>query len=94
MVYEEKDSKASSQCFTLIYINPTIKAIVEGQEASDAVNCFYGSRYRGKEFDHLMEILKKDFTPLYKDLSSIPELPSDFPKCYSNFSLKKSFRFC
>ncbi len=38
-----------------------------------------------------MQILKEDFTPLYKDLTKIPELPDDFPKCYSNYSLKKAF---
>lgn len=43
-VYEEKDSKASTQCFTVRDINATIKAISEGQEPSDAVNCFYGSK--------------------------------------------------
>jgi midasin (ATPase involved in ribosome maturation) len=92
-VYKEKDSKTSSQCFTVRDINATIKAISEGQEACDAVNCFYGSRYREKEFMHLMDIIKKEFTLLYKDLNTIPELPKDFPKCYSNFSLKKVFYF-
>ena len=92
-VYKEKDSKSSSQCFTVRDINATIKAISEGQEPSDAVNCFYGSRYKGKEFEHLMQILKEKYPPLYKDLSKIPELPSDFPKCYSNYSLKKAFYY-
>ena len=92
-VYKEKASKSSSQCFTVRDINATIKAISEGQDPSDAVNCFYGSRYRGEAFEHLMEILKNDFPPLYKDLNLIPELPSDFPKCYSNFSLRKAFYF-
>ena len=90
-VYKEKDSKSSPQCFTVRDINATIKAISEGQEPSDAVNCFYGSRYRGKELEHFMQILKEDYTPLYHDLTKIPELPDDFPKCYSNYSLKKAF---
>ena len=90
-VYKEKDSKSSPQCFTVRDINATIKAISEGQEPNDAVNCFYGSRYRGKEFEHFIQILKEDYTPLYKDLTKIPELPDDFPKCYSNYSLKKAF---
>jgi midasin (ATPase involved in ribosome maturation) len=92
-VYEEKDSKSSSQCFTVRDINATIKAISEGQEPSDAVNCFYGSRYKGKEFQHLMQILKEKYPPLYKDLNLIPDLPEDFPKCYSNYSLRKAFYF-
>ena len=74
-------------------VNATIKAISEGQDPSDAVNCFYGSRYRGKEFIHFMEILKTKYSPLYKNLNTIPELPNDFPKCYSNYSLKKAFYF-
>ena len=72
-------------------VNATIKAISEGQDPSDAVNCFYGSRYRGKEFIHFMEILKTKYSPLYKNLNTIPELPNDFPKYYSNYSLKKAF---
>ena len=92
-VYEEKDSKSSSQCFTVRDISATIKAISEGQEPSDAVNCFYGSRYRRKEFDHLIEIIKNNYTPLYKDLNYLPELPSDFPKCYRNNALRKAFYF-
>ena len=92
-IYEEEDSKSSKQCFTVRDINATIKAISEGQEPSDAVNCFYGSRYKGKEFNHLIEILKTKYKELYKDLNKIPELPNDFPKCYSNNSLKKSFYF-
>ena len=92
-VYEEKDSKSSSQCFTVRDINATIKAISEGQEPSDAVNCFYGSRYRGIAFEHLMEIIKKKYSSLYKNIETIPELPEDFPKCYSNQSIKKAFYF-
>ena len=67
-VYEEKDFKSSTQCFTVRDINATIKAISEGQEPSDTVNCFYGSRYKGEEFNHLMQILKDKYSPLYKDL--------------------------
>ena len=92
-VYQEKDSNSSPQCFTVRDINSTIKAISEGQEPGDAINCFYGSRYRGKEFDHLMEIIKKNYTNLYKNLTLIPELPDDFPECYSNFAIKKVFYF-
>jgi len=92
-VYKESDSKSSQQCFTIRDINSTIKSISLGEEPSDAVNCFYGSRYRGKEFDHLMNIIKTEYSSLYKDLSKIPELPSGFPNCYSNYSLKKSFYF-
>jgi hypothetical protein len=47
MGFNEKDSKSSSQCVTVRDVNATIKAISEGQEPSDSVNCFYGSRYRG-----------------------------------------------
>ena len=36
-VYEEKDSKSSSQCFTIKDINATIKVISEGQEPSDVI---------------------------------------------------------
>ena len=68
-----------------------LKAISEGQEPSDAVNCFYGSRYKGKELNHLLEILKNDYKEIYKDLNKIPELPKDFPKCYPNKSLQKLF---
>ena len=92
-VFNEKDSKSSLQCFTIRDINATIKAISEGHDPCDAVNCFYGSRYRGKEFDHLMEIIKNNYTPLYKDLNYLPDLPNDFPKCYRNYSLKKAFYF-
>ena len=92
-VYNEKDSKSSSQCFTVRDISATIKAISEGQDPSDAVNCFYGSRYRGKEFEHLMEIIKTNYSPLYKDLNYISDLPNDFPKCYRSNSLKKAFYF-
>ena len=65
----------------------------EGQETSDSVNC--GSRYKGKEFHHLMQILKKKYIPLYKDLNLISDsdLPKDFIKFYSNYSLKKPFYF-
>ena len=38
-VYEEKDSKSSSQCFTVRNINATIMTISEGEETSDSVNC-------------------------------------------------------
>ena len=91
-VYEEKDSKSSSQCFTVRDISSTIKAILESQGPSYVVNCFYGGRYRGKEFNHLMEILYKNYHCLYKDINTIQELPEDFPKCFSN-SLKKVFYF-
>lgn len=40
-----------------------------------------------------MEIIKTKYTPLYKDIKTIPDLPDDFPKCYSNNSLKKTFYF-
>ena len=92
-VYKEKESKSSPQCFTIRDISSAIKLISIGQEPYDAVICFYGSRYRGKNFDYFMELLKKNYTPLYKDLNLILELPSDFPKCYSNYSLKKAFYF-
>lgn len=92
-VYEEIDSKSSNQCFTVRDINATIKAISEWQEPSDAVNCFYGSRYKGKEFEHFIQILKEKYPVLYKDLNKIPDLPKDFPKCYINNSLKKVFYF-
>lgn len=92
-VYKEKDSKSSMQCFTVRDINSTIKAISEGHNPCDAVNCFYGSRYRGKEFNHFIELLKKEYILLFKDFRTISELPDDFPKCYSNFSLKKAFYF-
>ena len=92
-VYKEEDSKSSKQCFTVRDISATIKAISGGEDPNDAVNCFYGSRYKGKEFNHLTNILKTDYKELYKDLNKIPELPKDFPKCYSNFSLKKAFYF-
>lgn len=92
-VYKENDSKSSQQCFTVRDINATIKAISEGQEPGDVVNCFYGSRYKGKEFNHLMEIIKKKYKNLYKDINTIDELPEDFPSCYSNFALKKAFYF-
>ena len=92
-VYKEKDSKSSNQCFTIRDIKSTIKAISEGQAPYDAVNCFYGARYRGKEFNHFIEILKKEYVLFYKDFKTISELPEDFPKCYSNFSLRKAFYF-
>ena len=40
-----------------------------------------------------MNIIKTKYSPIYKDISIIPELPSDFPKCYSNYSLGKAFYF-
>lgn len=93
MRFNEKDSKSSSQCVTVRDVNTTIKAISEGQEPSDSVNCFYGSRYRGKEFNHLMVIIKTKYIPPYKDLNKIPAFPKKFPKCYPNYSLKKAFYF-
>ena len=92
-VYEEKTSKSSSQCFTVRDISTTIKAISEGQEPCDAVTCFYGSRYKGEEFKYLNEILQCKYECLYKDINLIPELPKDFPKCFSNLSLRKAFYF-
>ena len=59
-VYKENDSKSSQQCFTVRDINATIKAISEGQEPGDVVNCFYGSRYKGKE------LLKKNIKTFIK----------------------------
>ena len=92
-VYKTEDSKSSNQCFTVRDINATINAISKGEEPGDAVNCFYGSRYRGKEFQNLMNIIKTKYTPIYKDISIIPQLPENFPKCYSNYSLRKAFYF-
>ena len=63
------------------------------QKEKNQVIHFYGSRYRGKEFQNLMNIIKTKYSPIYKDISLIPELPSDFPKCYSNYSLRKAFYF-
>ena len=40
-----------------------------------------------------MNIIKEGYPKLYKDLSTIPEFPKDFPKCYQNYSLKKAFYF-
>ena len=92
-VYKENHSKSIIQCFTVRDINSTIKAISEGQDPCDAVNCFYGSRYRGKEYNHFIQILKNEYSLFFKDLKKISKLPEDFPKCYSNFSLKKAFYF-
>ena len=92
-IYKEEDSKSNHQCFIVRDINSTIKAISEGQEPSDAVNFFYVSRYKRKELNHLLEILKKDYKEIYKDLNKILELPKDFPKCYQNKSLQKAFYF-
>ena len=92
-IYKEEDSKSSKQCFTVRDINATIKAISEGEAPCEAVICFYCSRYRGKEFNHLLEILKIKYMVLYRNLNTIPELPPDFPKCYSNYSLRKTFYF-
>jgi MoxR-like ATPase len=82
-IYKEEDSKASHQSFTVRDINATIKAISEGQEPSDAVNCFYGSRYKGKELNHLLEILKTKYKDIYKDLNLIP----NFQKIFQNATL-------
>ena len=92
-VYKEPDSKTSNQCFTIRDISVIIKAISEGQEPSDTVSCFFGSRYKKKEFDHLQDIIKNNYSILYKDMEMIPELPNDFPKCYPNYALKKAFHF-
>jgi midasin (ATPase involved in ribosome maturation) len=40
-----------------------------------------------------MNIIKTKYTPIYKDISIIPQLPENFPKCYSNYSLRKAFYF-
>ncbi len=92
-VYKEPDSKTSTQCFTIRDINVIIKAISEGQEPSDIVNCFFGSRYRQNEFEHLVNIIKTNYSLIYKDVKDIPELPEDFPKCYSNYAIRKAFHF-
>ena len=95
-VYKEKESKTSSQCFTIRDIKTTIIAISSEQikeDPGDAINCFYGSRYRGEAFNHLMDIIKTQYPLIYKDIKLIPELPKDFPKCFSNFSLRKAFYF-
>jgi len=36
-----------------------------------------------------LKIQRKRIYPL----NTIPELPNNFPKCYSNYSLKKAFYF-
>ena len=41
-----------------------------------------------KELKNLMNIIKTKNINIYKDISLIPELLSDFPKCYSNYLLK------
>lgn len=95
-VYKEKESKTSSQCFTIRDIKTVIITISSEQikeEPGDAINCFYGSRYRGEAFDRLMNIIKTQYPLIYKDIKLIPELPKDFPKCFSNFSLRKAFYF-
>ena len=95
-VYNEKESKTSPQCFTIRDIKTIIIAISSEnikEEPGDAVNCFFGSRYRGEPFNHLMDIIKNKYPLIYKDINLIPELPKDFPKCFSNFSLRKAFYF-
>ena len=95
-VYNEKESKTSPQCFTIRDIKTIIIAISSEnikEEPGDAVNCFFGSRYRGEAFNHLMDIIKNKYPLIYKDINLIPELPKDFPKCFSNFSLRKAFYF-
>ena len=86
-VYNENDSKSSQQCFTIRDINSTIKSISQGEEPSDAVNCFYGTRYKEKIFHHLMQIHKEKYKPLYKNLNLITL------KFYIKFC-KELFAFC
>ena len=54
---------------------------------------FFGFRYIGKELNHLLEIIKINYICINKDLNDIVSLPEDFPKCYSNPSLRKAFYF-
>ena len=95
-VQEEKESQSSKVLFTVRDINSTIKSISKKKKPenpSDAVVCFYGSRYKKKTLNYMNQILKEKYSILYKDLSLIPDLPNDFPECFPNDSLKKAFFF-
>ena len=88
------DNELNQHYFTIRDIKTTIKAILNGEKVGDAINCFYGARYGKKKLKYLNEIILPKYPPqMYKNINKIPELPNDFPKCYSNFSLKKAFYF-
>ena len=89
---ETKESKKSPQCFTIRDLSSTICSLNK-IEPSEAILCFYGSRYEKNEKDFMKKmLLTNEFKNLYKD-EIIQELPENFPKCYHSLTIKRAFHY-
>lgn len=89
---ESKLSKRSPQCYTVRDLNVSIKAISENKPPN-VISCFYGGRYDKKTYNEMQKLLSEKYEELYQDQTILPDLLSDFPKCFKSNTLKKAFKF-